>query len=259
MKLHKTAIGFYLVISVMLLLLSFAGTAAVADDKTSDSEKLDKLFEIMKSFDERLKKLEGKPQSAAANPGKPKSNSKTKATASSTSNNAYAPGWIVKVYKNDIKRNTSKLGNRVGAFIATSLPITAKDHEATSKVSGNTGYKISGYLKISHSAPTTIGMRLFSKKGIYGRHSAVCYRASLSLEGKKIIDAENVRAGTEDAPNIQTGVVNLQPGNYKVDMEYTCIPGSSKSPNYFDITYLTDDMLNAKVVSSDMMLRKAAK
>ncbi|HED34622.1 MAG TPA: hypothetical protein ENJ08_10475 [Gammaproteobacteria bacterium] len=239
-----------------------AAPPATPPSTATDSDKLDKMLKLMESLNNRIEKLEAKDAIAAKGEKKTAGKSESKPKAAPTkkvaSGKSYQPGWIVKVYKNEVKGTDSTLGNRVGAFIAKSLPINAKDHEKKSKVAGETGYKISGYLKISHSAETTIGMRLFSKIAQF-RNTASCYKASLSLEGTKIITATTVRPGGEGAPNILTGVVNLQPGNYKVDIEYTCTGGSYNTQNYFDITYLTDDMLNAKVVSKDMMLRKAAK
>ncbi len=231
---------------------------------TTNSDKLDKMLKLMESLNARIEKLEASDTVAAESPqkteGKAKTESKTVPIKKAASNKSYEPGWIVKVYKNEIKGTDSTLGNRVGAFIAKSLPINAKDHEKKSKVAGETGYKISGYLKISHSGETTIGMRLFSKRAAaHHPYNASCYKANFSLEGTEIISGASVRPGTDSTPNILTGVVNLQPGNYKVDIEYTCTGGGYKLQNYFDITYLTDDMLNAKVISKDMMLRKVAK
>jgi len=230
----------------------------------TDSDKLDKMLKLMESLNNRIEKLEAKDAIASEGEkktvGKPESKPKAAPTKKVASGTSYQPGWIVKVYKNEVKGSNSTLGNRVGAFIAKSLPINAKDHEKKSKVAGETGYKISGYLKISHNAETTIGMRLFSKRAAaHHPYNALCYKASFSLEGTEVISGAAVKPGTESTPNILTGVVNLQPGNYKVDIEYTCTGGGYKLQNYFDITYLTDDMLNAKVVSKDMMLRKVAK
>jgi len=265
MHLNKNKKSFYpavLAVLFILILTQSEFIKAAPSAKISDSDKIDKMLKLMESFDSRIKKLEDQTDKTIESKNiksNVKSKSKKSPAVKSVSSKSYAPGWIVKVFKSEVQGNNQKLGNRVGAFIAKSLPITAKDHEKKSKVSGSTGYKISGYLKISHSAQTTIGMRLFSSKGVYSRYTGLCYRASLSLEGTDVINSKNVKAGTESAPNILTGVVNLEPGNYKIDIEYTCIEGQYKSPNHFDVTYLTDDMLNAKVISSSMMLRKVTK
>jgi hypothetical protein len=261
---------------MMIGLLTLAPLSSLAADESSkestDSAKLDQIFNLVKSLDARLNKLEEKPGKDIATeaPAAEKTQkTPTKGTISQAAvtnsqktpavNNAFAPGWIVKVYegKSD-KKKGYEYGNRLGAFIAESLPITLIDHKKNSQFTGEPAYKISGYLKISHSESTTFGMRLMSD--IVNRYIK-CYAVSLKLEDMEILKSVNFQPGLPDAPKIVTGTVDLEPGHYKISIDYACTGGRKRADNKyivnsFDIAYMTDSMMSFKAVSSDMMFHK---